>query len=80
MYIEYNGGKGAFGEFLQFAKENRLAVTNIQVSEKEFYCKDKEKHRCTSYIVTVSSDVKRTHAEMTSILASARGVQYIEEL
>ena len=80
LYIEYNGGKGAFGEFLQYAKENHFTVTNIQVSEKEFYCKEKEKYRCTSYILTVSSDVKRTHSEMTSVLACAKGVQYIEEL
>ncbi|MBO5069938.1 MAG: MgtC/SapB family protein [Roseburia sp.] len=80
LYLEYNGGKGTFGEFLQYAKENCLEVMNIQVSQKEFYYKDKEKQKCTSYILTVSSNIKRTHAEIVDILAGAKGIQYIEEL
>ncbi|MBQ8184290.1 MAG: hypothetical protein IJ036_00730 [Lachnospiraceae bacterium] len=35
LYIEYNDGKNAFSEFLQYAKENSFNVTNIQVSREE---------------------------------------------
>ena len=82
VYIEYNGYKNSFSEFLQYAKENRFEVTNIQVSQEEMFHKekDKEKQRTISYIVTIVSDVKRTHAEMIDILMHAKGIQYIEEL
>lgn len=38
------------------------------------------KQKFVSYILTVVSDVKRTHAEMIDILTHAKGIQYIEEL
>ena len=37
-----------------------------------------ELSRCA--IMTIVSEVKRTHAEMIDILAQAKGIQYIEEL
>ena len=42
--------------------------------------KDKDKQKTVCYIVTIVSDVKRTHAEMIDILMQAKGIQYIEEL
>lgn len=80
VYIEYNGYKNTFSEFLQYAKENRFDVTNIQVSQEEVYHKDKGKQKTVSYIVTIVSEVKRSHAEMIDILMQAKGIQYIEEL
>ena len=80
IYIEYNGGKSTFGEFLEYAKENDFDVKNVQVSQKEFFHKEKGKQKYTSYILTVSSNVKRTHAEMIDVLSNAKGLQYIEEL
>ncbi|MBQ7841255.1 MAG: MgtC/SapB family protein [Lachnospiraceae bacterium] len=80
LYIEYNGGKGAFSEFLEYARENQFDVTNIQVSQEEFYHKDKGKQKTLSYTLTVVSNIKRTHAEMIDVLTKARGIQYIEEL
>lgn len=80
VYIEYNGAKSTFSEFLQYAKEHHFDVTNIQVSQEEFFHKEKGKQKSVSYILTVVSDVKRTHAEMIDVLAQAKGIQYIEEL
>ena len=80
LYIEYNGGKSAFSDFLQFAREHQFEVANIQVSQEEFFHKEKGKQRCVSYTLSVVSGVKRTHAEMIDILSQAKGIQYIEEL
>ncbi len=80
LYIEYNEGKASFSEFLQYARENRFEVSNIQVSREEFYTKEKGKQRIVSYILTVKSISKRSHAEMIDVLTQARGIQYIEEL
>lgn len=80
LYIEYNGAKSAFSEFLQYAKENQFDITNIQVSQEEFFHKEKEKQRSICYTLTVVSNVKRTHAEMIDILTNAKGIRYIEEL
>lgn len=80
LYIEYNEGKNAFSEFLQYVKENQFDVRDIQVSRDEYYHKEKGKQRTVSYILTVQSKVKRSHAEMIDVLMQARGIQYIEEL
>ena len=80
VYIEYNGYKNSFSDFLQYAKENQFEVTNIQVSQEEMIHKEKDKQKTVCYIVTIVSDVKRTHAEMIDILMQAKGIQYIEEL
>lgn len=80
IYIEFNGNKSNFSEFLQYAKENQFEVKNIQVSQEEVYHKEKGKQKIVSYILTVNSNVKRTHAEMIDVLTQAKGIQYIEEL
>jgi len=80
LYIEYNSGKGSLGEFLEYARENQFEVSNIQMSQTEFYHKEKGEQRILSFTMTVVSNAKRTHAEMLDILAKARGIQYIEEL
>lgn len=80
LYIEYNGAQSAFSEFLEYAKENQFEVSNIQASQKEFYHKEKGKQKTTSYMLSVKSNVKRTHAEIIDILMKAKGIQYIEEL
>ena len=80
LYIEYTEGKNSFSEFLQYAKENQFDVTNIQVSRDGYYHKEKGKQRIVSYILTIQSKTKRSHAEMIDVLMQARGIQYIEEL
>ena len=80
IYIEYNGNKGNFSDFLQYAKENGFEIKNIQVSQEEVYQREEGKQKRVSYIMSVSSTVKRTHAEMIDVLSSAKGIKYIEEL
>ena len=80
LYIEYNAEKGNFSGFLQYAKEHRLEVHNIQISRDYSWGGADEKHRTLSYIVTVSSQTHRTHAEIIEVLAHEKGVQFVEEL
>lgn len=80
LYLEYNGGKNVFSEFIQYAKDNSFEISNIQVSSDEYYHKEKGKQKTVSYIITVRSNKKRNHAEMIDILSQAKGIQYIEEL
>ena len=80
LYIEYNGGKNAFSDFMQYIKEHDLDISDIQANTEEHSLKEKDKPRVVSYIITVKDHKKRSHAEVIDILAHAKGVQYIEEL
>ena len=80
LYIEYNGEKGSLGELLEYSKDNQLEMINIQMSQTEFFHKEKGNQRVVSFTVTVVSSVKRTHPEVVDILSNAKGIQYIEEL
>jgi len=80
LYIDYNSEKGSLGEFLEYARENQFEVSNIQMSQNEFYHKEKGKQRMLSVTMTVVSHTKRTHAEVIDVLSKAKGIQYIEEL
>ena len=80
LYIEYNEGKNAFSDFLQYAKENYFEISNIQISKDEYYSREKGKQRTVSYILTAKSTIKRSHAEMINTLMQAKGIQFIEEL
>ena len=79
VYLGYNNYKYVFRDFLQYMKENNFEITNIQVSRVDTLRKEKEKQN-VSYILTVKSEVKRSHAEMMDMLSQAKGIQYIEEL
>lgn len=80
LYIEYNGAKSAFSEFLVYARENQFEVSNVQASQEEVLHGGKGKQSTISYTLTVESTVKRTHAEMIDVLMKAKGIKYIEEL
>lgn len=80
LYVEYNAEKGAFSGFLQYAREHQFEVKNIQISKGYMWQSAEGRQRTLSYIVTVSSQVHRTHSEMIEVLAHEKGVQFIEEL
>lgn len=80
LYIEYSAEKGAFSCFLQYAREHQFEVKNIQISKGYMWQNSEGMQRTLSYIVTVSSQVHRTHSEMIEVLAHEKGVQFIEEL
>ena len=79
LYVECST-KGSFGEFLQYARENGIEISDIQASQEETFHKEKGKQRTASYIFTATSEKKVTHADMIEILSNARGIQYLEEL
>lgn len=80
LYVEYNAEKGAFSGSLQYAREHQFEVKNIQISKGYMWQSSEGRQRTLSYIVTVSSQVHRTHSEMIEVLAHEKGVQFIEEL
>jgi len=80
VYLEYNEAEIPFHDFLQYAKEKQLEISNIQVSRDVPIQRDKSGQLWTSYILTVHTLVRRTHAESIDVLAQSKGVQYIEEL
>ena len=80
IFLEFQGGRNAFSQFLEFARLHDFNVTNIQVSQEEFHHKERGKQKTISYTVSITSKVRRTHGEMIDILSKAKGIQYIEEL
>ena len=80
LYIEYNVERGTFNRFLQYASEHQLEIHNVQISSSYSWRDTGGRHRTLSYIVTVSSLVPRTHAEIIEMLVHEKGIQFIEEL
>ena len=80
LYVEYNAEKGAFRGFLKYAREHQFEVKNIQISKGYMWQSSEGRQRTLSYIVTVSSQVHRTHSEMIEVLAHEKGVQCLAEL
>ena len=80
IYLEYDKTEIPFHDFLQYAKDKQIDITNIQVSHDAPLCGEKKTVYATGYILTVHTLIKRTHAESIDVLAQADGVQYIEEI
>lgn len=74
IYVEF-GGKRPFSEFLTYVREHQLEVTDIQLNKNK-YVKDVE----LCVVMTVKSQIKRTHEEMMALISSADGILYVEEL
>lgn len=73
VYIEYT--KYPFSKFLKYARENQFDITDMQMNKNKFV-KDID----MSVVLTVKSQIKRTHDEMMEILSNAPGVEYIETI
>jgi len=80
VYMEYKESEVPFHDFLQYAKEKQLDISNIQISHDAPLHRDKNSNISTCYILTVHTLIRRTHAESIDIMSQAKGVQYIEEL
>lgn len=74
VYMEF-GGKRPFSGFLIYARENLFEVTDIQVNKNK-YLKDVE----LCVILTLKSQVKRTHDQMMELISQAEGILYLEEM
>ena len=72
VYIEYDTSQLPFSAFLEYAKEHQFDILNFQIHQ--------ELAKNTTYTLTISSNIKRSHPEMLLVLNEAKGVQYIEEL
>lgn len=79
LYIEYNSKECPFSEFIQYARDHKLEIENLQITKEDFHVSKKEK-KGVSYTLTVISDKKRNHAEIIELLSQAKGIWYIEEL
>ncbi len=80
LYIEYNKGTNTFSDFLDFAKQNQIEVTDVQLNGTGARNNHNKKIKTISYILTVKSKVKRSHEEIIEVLTQANGMQYIVEI
>lgn len=74
VYMEFDTKK-IFSTFLIEARENKFDITNIQMNKNK-HVKEGE----LSVVLTVESQIKRTHGEMLGIISGMEGVSFIEEL
>jgi putative Mg2+ transporter-C (MgtC) family protein len=74
LYLEFNK-KHPFSDFLQYARENKISVTDIQLSKNKFL-----KKMAFGVTVVVKSEVPRLRSEVIKLIQSAEGVQFLEEL
>lgn len=74
LYIEFSSKK-PFSTFLQYMRENGFEVTDIQINKNK-YAKDVD----LSALLSIKSNVKRSHAEMMEFISGAMGIVYVEEL
>ncbi len=80
LYIEYDKGSNTFSDFLDYAKQNQIEVTDIQLNGTGARSSNNKKVKTISYVLTVKSKTKRSHAELIEILTKANGMHYIVEL
>ncbi len=80
LYIEYDKSNNTLSDFLDYAKQNQIEVTDIQLNGTGARSNNSKKIKTISYVLTVKSKTKRTHAELIEILTKADGMRYIVEL
>ncbi len=80
LYLEYDQRQNSFGQFLSYAQDHLIEVTDIQHNADHFQRGAENHTGTTGYILTVKRTVKRTHGEVIAILTQARGLRYIMEL
>lgn len=74
VYMEFNGKK-TFSNFLEDARDNGLDITDIQMTQNKHV---KERELCV--VLTINSNIKRTHSQMLALIGEMDGVKYVEEL
>lgn len=80
VFIEYNIAQTPFSDFIQYTRNHRFEIENLQISKDDMAVADKSKNGNASYIMTIVADKKRSHAEVIEVLSQAKGVCFIEEL
>lgn len=74
LYLEFNK-KHPFSDFLSYAREKRLSVSDIQLSKNKFM---KKMTFCVTLVV--KSEIPRLRSEVVQLVQHAEGVQFMEEL
>lgn len=74
VYMEFDTKK-KFSTFLKEAREHKFDITSIQMNKNK-HVKEGE----LSAVLTVESQIKRTHGEMLEMISGIEGVSFIEEL
>ena len=74
LYLEFDR-KHPFSDFLVYARENKISVSDIQLSKNKFL---KKNTFCVT--VVVKSEIPRMRSELVQLVQKAQGVQFLEEL
>jgi putative Mg2+ transporter-C (MgtC) family protein len=74
VYLEFSK-KHPFSEFLSYAHENHLDVSDIQMTKNKFL---KDNSLCATMVVQTLAGHSRT--EILSLIKGAEGVQFLEEI
>ncbi|AEF85822.1 MgtC/SapB transporter [Treponema primitia ZAS-2] len=74
LYLEFDK-KHPFSDFLSYAREQKLSVSDIQLSKNKFM---KKMTFCVTLVV--KSDIPRLRSEVVQLVQHAEGVQFMEEL
>lgn len=74
VYMEFDTKK-KFSTFLKVARENKFDITSMEMNKNK-HVKEGE----LSVVLTVESQIKRTHGEMLDTISGIEGVSFIEEV
>lgn len=74
IYLEYDGKK-AFSSFLEFARQNQLEVTDVQITKSKM-----TKNNSLMVVLTIKTLMRRNHTDIIELLSTAAGVEHMEEL
>ncbi len=76
VYLEYDKDRNTFSDLLNYAQQNQIQVTDIQTGSSGA----KGSIHTMGYLLTVKSDIQRSHTEILDVLTKADGMLYVAEL
>lgn len=79
VYVEYKTGEQPFSDFIRYVRKHDFEIINIQLGQ-EYLGTAVENIPHTGYLLTLVSNRKIKHDEMTELLSREPGISYIEEL
>ncbi|GHV76596.1 magnesium transporter [Spirochaetia bacterium] len=74
LYLELDK-KHPFSDFLQYARENNISVSDMEVSKNKFL-----KKSTFNITLVVKSDIPRLRREVVELVREAKGIRFLEEL
>ncbi len=76
VYIEYDKDRNTFSDLLNYAQQKHIQVADIQTGSSG----TRGNIHAMGYLLTVKSDIPRSHSEMLEVLTKADGMLYVAEL